>query len=137
MKKSLVAALVCIVCIMSTSLISASARTKRVDVKFKPGASGGAYNDSLIGYDTVDFYLNAKGGQTMSVKLTSANTFLYFVVLRGSGQGDAVAEKAREVNEWSGELPSDGTYVVRVYLVRAEARRNHRPVSFNVRLGIN
>jgi hypothetical protein len=106
-------------------------------VKFKPGSSGGTYSNTLTGYDTVDFYVKAKGGQTMSVNLTSANSYLYFVVLSGSGEGDAVADDAREVTDWSGPLPSDGTYVVRVYLVRAEARRNHRPVSFKVRMDIN
>lgn len=123
--------------IVFASMISVLAQTKKVNVNFKPGTSGGTYNNSVTGYGTVDFYVKAKGGQTMTVKLTSPNTFLYFNVVTGSGDGEAIADNAREVTTWSGQLPSDGTYVIRVYLVRAEARRTKRPVNFSVRLDIN
>ncbi|HSE20614.1 MAG TPA: hypothetical protein VLB68_03125 [Pyrinomonadaceae bacterium] len=128
------------VCAIALSLLStmvASAQTKKVNVAFKPGTSSGTYSNTLTGYGTVDFYVKAKGGQTMSIKLSSTNTFLYFNVANGTGDGEAIADNAREVTEWSGQLPADGTYVIRVYLVRAEARRNKRPVSFKVQLEIN
>lgn len=128
---------ICVLAIVLTAMPSVSAQTKKVNVNFKPGTSGGAYNNTVTGYGTVDFYVKAKAGQTMSVKLTSPNTFLYFNVLSGSGDGEAIADNAREVTEWSGQLPADGTYVIRVYLVRAEARRNKRAVGFSVRLDIN
>lgn len=122
--------------IVLVSAMSSSAQTKRVDVKFKAGTTGATYANTVSGYGSVDFYVKASGGQTMSVKLTSTNTFLYFNVLSGSADGEAIADNAREVTVWSGELPSTGTYVVRVYLVRAEARRNKKAVSFRVRFDI-
>jgi len=131
------AVLICTLAIVLSAMPSVSAQTKKVNVNFKPGTSGGDYNNTVTGYGAVDFYLKAKAGQTMSVKLTSPNTFLYFNVLSGSGNGEAIADNAREVTEWSGQLPADGTYVIRVYLVRAEARRNKRPVGFSVRLDIS
>ena len=118
------------------SSLTSPAQIKRVDVRFKTGSNSSTYSNSVTGYGTVDFYLRANGGQQMSVKLNSSNTFLYFNVLRGSGDGEIVADDAREITEWSGELPDNGTYVVRVFLVRAEARRNKRPVTFKVNIGI-
>ena len=49
---------------------------------------------------------------------------------------EAVADDARETTGWSGRLPDDGTYIVRVYLVRAEARLNKRPVRFKLDIGV-
>ena len=136
MKTRDLALLISTLAIMFASMISVPAQTKKVNVNFKPGTSGGTYKNTVTGYGTVDFYVKAKGGQTMTVKLTSSNTFLYFIVLSGSGDGEAIADDARELTTWSGQLPVDGTYVIRVYLVRAEARRNKRPVGFSVRLDI-
>lgn len=137
MKTRNLALLISTLAIMFASMISVPAQTKKVNVNFKPGTSGGTYKNTVTGYGTVDFYVKAKGGQTMTVKLTSPNTFLYFIVLSGTGDGEAIADDARELTTWSGQLPVDGTYVIRVYLVRAEARRNKRPVGFSVRVDIN
>jgi hypothetical protein len=116
--------------------IDTSAQTKRVNVRFRTGTTGGSYSNTVSGYATVDFYLQARGGQNLKATLTSNNDFLYFVILRGSGNGEAVADDAREVTTWNGTLPANGTYVVRVFLVRAEARRNKKPVPFTLRLDI-
>ena len=132
-----VALLVITLALVIAPVNNASAQTKKVNISFRSGTSGGTYSNSLTGYATVDFYLKAKDGQTLSARLSSPNTFLYFNVLSGSGDGEAVADSAREVTKWSGQLPADGTYVIRVFLVRAEARRNKHPVTFKVRLDIN
>lgn len=113
-----------------------SAQNKRVDVKFRPGASSATYADTVTGYGSVDFYVKASAGQEMSVKLDSSNTFLYSVVLKDLESMEAVADEARETTRWAGKLPADGTYVVRVYLVRAEARRNKRAVKFKIDIGV-
>ena len=115
---------------------AAPAQSKRVNVKFQPGSTGGTYSNTVTGYGTVDFHVDASAGQEMSVTLNSSNTFLYFVVLKDLKSMEAVADDARETTEWSGKLPDGGTYVVRVYLVRAEARRNKRPVRFQLDIGV-
>ena len=112
------------------------AQIKRVNVKFRPGSSSGTYLNTVTGYGSVDYYIQASAGQELSVKLNSVNTFLYFVVLRDLKSMEALADGAREATEWSGRLPNDGTYIVRVYLVRAEARRNKRPVRFKLDIGV-
>jgi hypothetical protein len=60
----------------------------------------------------------------MRVKMTTKNTFLYFNVLPPhSDEALFVGQNQAEPQQWSGTLPTDGDYCIRVYLVRAEARR--------------
>lgn len=119
----------------SPSLRAENVITTR-QVKFKPGTSSTTLRGSVQGYDAVHYELGAKAGQTLSVKLNSRNTFLYFNV--ANKRTNAVLETApapREVTEWTGRLPETGVYVVQVYLVRAEARRG-RKADFRVSLSI-
>lgn len=117
-------------------MVTSYGQTKRVDVKFAKGTSSGTYSNTITGYGSADFYVKASAGQLMSAKLTSSNKFLYFVVLKDLTSMEAVADDARDTTDWSGQLPEDGTYVVRVFLVRAEARRNKKPVRFSLRLDV-
>jgi len=122
--------------ILLVGVTATIAQTKRIDVKFRKGTSSGTYSNTVTGYGSADFYVNAKGGQEMSAKLTSANKSLYFLVIRDPASPVAIADDARDAINWTGELPDDGTYIVRVFLVRAEARRNKTPVKFTLRIGV-
>ena len=124
------------VAIVLVGVSATFAQTKRINVKFRKGATSGTYSNTVTGYGSADFYLTAKGGQEMSAKLTSSNKFLYFLIIRDPANPEAIADDARDAVEWSGELPEDGSYIVRVFLVRAEARRNKTPVKFNLRVGV-
>jgi hypothetical protein len=103
-------------------------RTERV--AFPAGASGTAIEDSITGRESVSYVLGASAGQTMSVRLTSANTSTYFnVYAPGRGPGDealAVSEitgpMVPEMNRFEGTLPASGDYIVSVYLYRNAAR---------------
>ena len=98
--------------------------TKTVQVQFKRGTTSAAYKGVVRGYNTTDYVLRANEGQKLSVKLTSANTALYFNVLDKDTMVALEADQPpREVTEWTGQLPKTGDYVIRVYLIRAEARR--------------
>jgi membrane-bound inhibitor of C-type lysozyme len=102
-------------------------RTERVS--FAKGASSASVKGSVKGYDTVDYVVNAGKGQTMSVSLKSSSSFAYFNI-RPSKNGFATDmdgdPKPMEVSNWKGTLPKSGDYYIRVYLVRAEARRKGR-----------
>jgi hypothetical protein len=88
----------------------------------------------IAGRATNDYVLRAKAGQTMNVRMSSNNTFLYFNVLDGATQKALfVGEHEPEPHSWTGTLPSDGDYIVRIYLVRAEALRGGKaPYTFTV-----
>ena len=106
--------------------------TKRV--QFKKGATSVTLKGTISGRATHDYVLGAKAGQALSVRMSSDNTFLYFNVLNGASQEALfVGESEAAPNKWTGTLPSDGDYIIRVYLVRAEARRGGKaPYTFTV-----
>ena len=136
MKSKFYAILLSALFLLALTAIDALAQNKKVNVAFKVGTTGADYSNTVKGATAVDFYVKAKAGQKMSVKLTSANTSLYFLVTK-SGAVESIADDARDATEWTGELPDDATYVVRVYLFRNAARTNKRPVSFKIRFDVD
>lgn len=91
---------------------------------FARGASSATVQGTLRGYQTVDYTVHARAGQTMSVRLETGNGSNYFNVLPpGSGEVALFVGSAGG-QAWSGALPADGEYKVRVYLMRNAARRN-------------
>jgi hypothetical protein len=59
----------------------------------------------------------------MSVTLKTSNNANYFNVLPPGSQA-AIAIGSTVGHEWTGTLPADGDYTIRVYLMRSAARRN-------------
>ena len=136
--RSIVGKVVCGIVVIGILGVSATfAQTKRINVKFRKGATSGTFSNTVTGYGSADFYVTAKGGQEMSATLTSSSKFLYFLIIRDPANPEAIADDARDATKWSGQLPDDGTYIVRVFLVRAEARRNKTPVKFSLRIAVN
>lgn len=122
--------------ILLVSAGTTTAQGKKVNVNFKAGTSGATYSNTVSGNGSVDYIIKAKGGQQMSVTLTSPNSSLYFAATK-AGSVEAIADAARDATTWSGTLPDDGTYVVRVYLFRNAARTTKRPVSFKIRFDVD
>jgi hypothetical protein len=61
---------------------------RQVPVHFKKGASQAAIQGHIKGRETIDYVLNARAGQTMTVNLKTSNPMAYFNVLPpGSGEG--------------------------------------------------
>jgi len=92
-------------------------------VSFKPGTSSATVTGSLKGDATVDYVLGARAGQTMRVSLKTSNGANYFNVLP-PGSEAAIAIGANLGNQWTGALPANGDYRIRVFLMRSAARRN-------------
>lgn len=112
----------------------ASAQSK-VNVRFKAGTTMGYYNGSVKGAKYIDYVMVAKAGQTLRVQLQKrSGSPTYFNVLR-SGSEVAIADDAREVESWKGVLAENGSYVVRVYLAKADRLAN-RTGSYKVGFSI-
>ncbi len=108
-------------------------------VQFKAGASSATITGSITGDETVDYILGARAGQTMSVTLkTSKGANSFNVLPPGSQSGSAAAIGMGETsgNAWTGTLPVDGDYTVRVYLMRSAARR-HETAKYTLTVGIS
>ncbi|MCL6261926.1 hypothetical protein [Craterilacuibacter sp. RT1T] len=93
-------------------------------VQFAKGKSSATINDTIKGDLTIDYTLRARAGQTMSVKLATKNGANYFNVLPPGSNDEALFVGSSSGNEWTGVLPDEGEYKVRVYLMRSAARRN-------------
>lgn len=104
-------------------------------VHFAKGASAATVKGSLKGYKIVDYRLRAKAGQTMNVTLKTSNASNYFNVLPPGSSDVAIFVGSSGGNEWSGPLPEDGEYAIRVYLMRNAARRNET-ANYTLTVGI-
>ncbi|MGH7028378.1 hypothetical protein [Brevundimonas sp.] len=107
-------------------------RTERV--QFARGASSATLHGNLHGYDSVDYVLGARRGQTLSVRMQTSNASAYFNVLPSGGDGTAL-DGAANVVDWRGVLPANGDYVVRVYLMRNAARRDEH-ANYTLSIGV-
>ena len=96
-------------------------RTERV--QFAKGATKAVIKGQVKGYSDVDYLVRAGAGQTITVTLKRSNLSNYFNVLP-PGSKDVAMYVGQTGEDFTGMLPTDGDYTIRVYLVRAAARRN-------------
>jgi hypothetical protein len=121
MSKAFVIGLACLGFLAAAAFAENDIRQETV--KFKQGTSSVSLKGSIKGYEGVDYRLGARAGQTMAVTLKSSNRFTYFNILP-PGEETALFVGSLSGNSFSGLLPKNGDYTVRVYLMRNAARRN-------------
>jgi len=105
---------------LATGFIFADGVKKKV--RFARGTSSTTITGAVIRGDRDRYYVGAKRGQTMSVKITSLEKNAVFQIyfhgeeesLPGAGDGD-------DATKWSGELPIDNDYVIVVGGTRGNA----------------
>lgn len=103
-----------------------AAQTVKVQrIGFAAGTFSATVKGSITGAEIVDYKLGARAGQTMRATLKTSNASNYFNVLP-PGSEAALFIGATSGNQWTGTLPANGDYTVRVYLMRSAARRNER-----------
>jgi hypothetical protein len=91
-------------------------------VQFAKGASSAVIKGHLKGDADVDYVVRAAAGQTLTVTLRETNPQNYFNVLPPGSTG-GVMFVGDTGEDYTGMLPTDGDYIVRVYLMRPAARR--------------
>ena len=104
-------------------------------VNFRAGTDSTLLQGQLKGYKTVDYKLRAGAGQTLTVELKGSNLQNYFNVM-AAGAENALFIGSSSGNSFRGLLPSDGDVTVRVYLMRAAARRKESS-RYSLRVGIS
>lgn len=95
-------------------------------VQFAKGATSTRVNGTIRGRNYIDYIVNARSGQQLSVSMVSKNTAAYFNLI-APGETDVafyVGSSGMPLNRFDGMVPSTGNMRVRVYLYRAAARRN-------------
>jgi len=116
-RRGLALAFVC-----SFALSSLLAQGVKKKIQFARGSSSATVQGAVIRGERDRYYLGAKKGQTMSVKITSEEDNAVFQVylpgeedaLPGAGDGD-------DAKDWSGELPRDAEYIIVVGGTRGNA----------------
>jgi hypothetical protein len=110
------------------------------DVKFQPGNYGTMVSGTITGNEYFDYRLGAKAGQEMFVELnvdgTNGNGSAYFNILPPGSQGEAIfIGSMNDGNSAKIELPKDGTYTIRVYLMGNDKDAG-KTVGYNVDISI-
>ncbi|MDX6443036.1 MAG: hypothetical protein QOH71_110 [Blastocatellia bacterium] len=108
------------ICAFAVSSLSAQGVKKKV--RFGRGRSSITIREAVVRGDRDRYYVGAKAGQKMTVKITSVEKNAVFQIyfageqesLPGAGDGD-------DAMNWSGELPADNEYVIVVGGTRGNA----------------
>ena len=113
--------------------IAPDARSERV--QFAIGATSTVIKGQIKGYRFVDYQVRAGAGQTLSVEMKTGNASSYFNILPPGSSPVAMFIGSTSGDRFSGLLPTDGDYAIRVYLMRNAARRNES-ANFTLSVGV-
>ena len=93
-------------------------------VRFKKGTNSAVINGTIKGYQTIDYVVAGRKGETAKVSLTTKAKDTYFNILAPGQKEAALFNSSLSQNLYEGALPEDGDYRIRVYMRRPDARRN-------------
>ncbi len=108
--------------VSALALSSIFAQGVKQKVRFARGSSSTTISGAVVRGERDRYYLGAKKGQTMSVKITSLEENAVFqIFLPGEQEALAGAGEEDDATTWSGELPEDAEYVIVVGGTRGNA----------------
>ena len=109
------------------------------DVKFQAGNYGTMVNGTVTGDEYFDYVLGAKAGQEIFAELqvndTNGKGVIYFNILPPNSDGAAIYNGSINGNTARIDLPEDGDYTIRVYLMGND-RDTGKTVGYNLDLSI-
>lgn len=133
MKKAVTAALLAM---MMATTVQAADKVTTVPVQFAKGAHSAKVDGTFSGYDSINYTLGAKAGQTMTVDISGSHNANFNVFAPGDLPGQAAALGSGSVGtQWQGTLPKSGKYLIQVFQMRATAR-NGAKVPHSLSVGI-
>ncbi|MES0825808.1 hypothetical protein [Ruegeria sp. SCP11] len=121
------------------TLAGAAWAQRAAEVKFEPGNFGTMVNGTITGDEYFDYTLGAQAGQEMFAELqvsdTNGNGVIYFNILPPGSDGVAIYNGSINGNTARIDLPEDGDYTIRVYLMGND-RDTGKTVGYNLDLSI-
>ena len=102
-------------------------------VRFAAGSHGASLPGTVRGYAYRDYLVKASAGQKMSLSLTASEPATVMTVFLPNGDN---LDGATEADQFRGELPTSGDYVVRVLMMRSAARRKGSISNFTLKISI-
>jgi len=119
--------------LLNASMAFAEGDIQQKQIQFAKGKSGATVSGKVKGSQTIDHQLRASAGQTMTVDFKGGKSTAYFNLLAPGDQALFVGQDAG--NHFKGELPADGVYTVRVYLMGA-AKSEDKEVGYTLKVNI-
>jgi hypothetical protein len=108
------------ICALAFSLLSAQGVKKKI--RFAKGTSSATIKGGVVRGDRDRYYIGARKGQKMTVKITSLEKNAVFqVYFHGEEEALPGADEGDDATNWSGELPIDNEYVIVVGGTRGNA----------------
>jgi len=108
------------ICVFAFSSISAQGVKRKV--RFAKGASSITIRAAVVRGDRDRYYISARAGQTMTVKITSTEKNAVFqIYYHGEEESLPGASDGDDAMNWSGKLPIDNEYVIVVGGTRGNA----------------
>lgn len=121
--------------IVLTMSLVATAEAASKPVQFPKGKSSATIKGTVKGGEDVDYVLRAKAGQTLNVDFKADKGAAYFNVIPPGSTYEALFVGMNEGDHYSGTLPKDGDYIIRVYL-KGNAKNSGKPINFTINVGI-
>ena len=102
-------------------------------IRYAPGKSSPTIRGHIAGFDAQDYVVAARSGQQMDIRLKASNPETYFVLYSINGK----ATDMNETDHYSLETTESGDYVIRVFMMRAAARRKGATSDFGLTISIH
>ena len=120
--------------LLATSFASAGADTRPEQIRFAPGTSEATIKGKIKGDQGIDYRVRASAGQSMTASFKSSNRSAYFNILPPASD-TALFIGSTSGDRFEAELPADGEYTIRVYLMRNAARR-HETANYTLKVNM-
>lgn len=109
-------------------------RTQSIAVDRETGKT--VVESSLTGYEVIDYRVAAMAGQSLSVALETDSGANYFNIIPPDSENEAIFVGSTSGNHFAAELDLDGDWTIRVYQMRAAARRG-ATATFTLSVGVS
>jgi hypothetical protein len=120
---ALLARMVATALTLAPALAAAEVEFREERIQLEEGAPATELLGAIQGDQIVDYRIEGRAGQVLSASFEPNNPSAYFNVLLPDSD-TAIFIGSTSGNRFEGALPSDGSYTLRVYLMRNAARRN-------------
>ncbi len=120
---------------MGTAFTTAEAAAKQI--QFAKGKTSASVSGKIKGNEDIDYVIRARAGQTLTVDFKASKGAAYFNVMPPGSTYEAIFVGSRENNSdhFKGTLPSDGDYIIRIYLM-GDAKDSGKPINYTLKVGI-
>jgi len=126
-----------LVCLLAGALLTGTTLIAEAanQIAFGKGKTSASVSGKITGNEDIDYVIRAGAGQTLTVDFKASKGAAYFNVLPPGSTGEALFVGSSEGDHFKAELPSDGDYTIRVYLMGG-AKNSDKPVTFTLKVGI-